>query len=68
MKREGWTECGLSVVWCGYLCSDRVRAKCDRRGRCLSARSVSSLRKDADAYFRRCRRVSVEVKEVKGRR
>jgi hypothetical protein len=68
MKREGWTWSHLQDAGGGVLCDDAQRRVCERVNFC--GKTVGS-ELDAEAReirLHRCRRVSVEVKEVKARR
>lgn len=62
MKREGWTWYPLSTAGSIKLCSDAARRQCDKACRCAKYGCLCLPHRD----WCDCRRVSVEVEEVKG--
>lgn len=68
MKREGWTWVTLGAGSCVRLCPDARREDCEKRGRCFEKGEFGEGEHNARVGFGWCRRVSVEVKEVKARR
>jgi hypothetical protein len=68
MKREGWTWLRWDEQSASVLCTDERRATCGKIGGCRDQLAHSLPEHVLRVHFAECRRVRVEVVEVKGRR